>query len=84
MIFPELPKKYKQQIELTAVQNTETPLRWNSVKDTDILDPAANSTETLENSSIDWFARDAWEFYAVCVSLAVWITYWLGVHRGTW
>jgi hypothetical protein len=93
MIFPDRPKR----IDLTrastyetvdTVDTVETPLRclaetvelngvsaanWRiGAKDPAAIDP------------IDWFARDAWEFYLLCVCMIAWCTYWLGVHRGTW
>lgn len=33
---------------------------------------------------IDWFARDAWEFYLLCTGMLAWIVYWYGVHRAIW
>jgi hypothetical protein len=44
-------------------------------------DPAAG----YRNSDpVDWFARDAIEFYALCIIMTVWISVWLGIHRGWW
>lgn len=44
-------------------------------------DPAA----AYPNSDpVDWFAKDAWEFYALCVFMVAWISVWLGIHRGWW
>lgn len=25
---------------------------------------------------VDWFARDAWEFYFLCVGIVAWVAYW--------
>ena len=45
------------------------------------LGPAARPSY---NEPIDWFARDALEFYALCMGLAAWIVYWYGFHRSLW
>jgi len=81
MIFPDRPKR----IDLTrastyeTVDTVETPLRCltatvelNVAKDPAAIDP------------IDWLARDAWEFYLLCMGITVWCAYWLGVHKGAW
>jgi len=46
-------------------------------------DPAAVSSR-IEKEPIDWLARDAWEFYALCIGMLCWIVYWYGVHSGAW
>ena len=82
-----------------TVEDTETvqangpciakaPLRGITVEEwwqqhglaTDTLGPAASSSR----EPIDWLARDAWEFYALCVMMTAWVAYWLGLHRGWW
>jgi hypothetical protein len=87
MIFPDRPKR----IDFTRASTDETvqtPLRClaetvelNGVSAADwrigAKDPAAIDP-------IDWLARDAWEFYLLCVGITVWCAYWLGVDRGTW
>lgn len=47
-------------------------------------DPAASSARSWENSKIDWWAKDAVEFYALCAGMICWIVYWYGVHTGAW
>lgn len=47
-------------------------------------DPAASTLMPRHTGPIDWFARDAWEFYALCTAMITWIVYWYGVHRGAW
>jgi hypothetical protein len=101
MIFPELPKRFNQQLiiaqtppQLNTVEDTgniqedKAPLRGITVEEwwqqhglaTDTLGPAARSSR----EPIDWLARDAWEFYALCVFMVTWIVYWYGSHRGLW
>ena len=46
-------------------------------------DPAAGSSRNTEES-IDWWAKDALEFYALCTAMVCWCVYWYGVHRGVW
>ena len=46
--------------------------------------PAAGSRERAEKESINWFAQDALEFYALCAGMLCWIVYWYGVHVGLW
>ncbi len=94
MIFPELPRHYYGYNTV----HTETPLRgleetkelsritveeWY-IKHGLATDPAAAPSRISSKEPIDWFARDAIEFYAVCVIMTAWITVWLGVHRGWW
>jgi hypothetical protein len=98
MIFPELPKRFNQQFITqqttrteSTVEDTETvqaPLRGITVEEwwqqhglaTDTLGPAANSS----TEPIDWLAKDAWEFYALCVFMAAWTVFWYGSYRGIW
>jgi hypothetical protein len=47
-------------------------------------DPAAALSRNYEEEQINWLARDAWEFYALCLAMILWCVYWLGVHRGAW
>jgi len=47
-------------------------------------DPAAGMYTRSRNEPIDWFARDAWELYGLITVFAVWLTFWLGIHRGWW
>ncbi len=80
------------------VQNTvETPLRgveeatgsssitiegwW--IKHGLATDPAAG-LKISSTEPIDWWAKDAWEFYALCLAMIGWIAYWYGVHLGAW
>lgn len=46
-------------------------------------DPAALSKHS-GGEPIDWWARDAWEFYTLCAGIVCWIVYWYGVHHGAW
>lgn len=96
MIFPELPKKHAWQQPIAA-STVETPLRgveddtgqsritveewW--IKHGLATDPAAAPSRNPEEP-IDWLARDALEFYALCVTMVCWIAYWYGVHLGAW
>jgi hypothetical protein len=87
MIFPDRPKR----IDFTRASTddtVQTPLRClaetvelNGVSAENWLglakDPAAIDP-------IDWFARDAWEFYLLCVCMIAWCVYWVGVDRGAW
>jgi hypothetical protein len=100
MIFPELPRRqqYEQQQVHSTADSIKTPLR--SVEDTAgssritveewwikhglATDPAAALSRNYKEDPIDWLARDAIEFYALCTSMIVWIAYWLGIHRGWW
>ncbi len=47
-------------------------------------DPAAGMYTRPSNEPIDWFARDAWELYGLITVFAVWLAFWLGIHRGWW
>lgn len=47
-------------------------------------DPAAGKYTPRTKEQIDWLAKDAWEFYALCTAMTVWIVYWLGIHRSWW
>lgn len=47
-------------------------------------DPAAVSTHSATGEPVDWLAKDAIEFYALCLAMIGWIVYWYGVHRGVW
>ena len=46
-------------------------------------DPAA-LVQHSQGEPVDWWARDAIEFYAVCVTMVCWTVYWYGVHHGAW
>jgi len=94
MIFPELPRRQ----QLLTLNTIKTPLRSVEEPEQDpkitveewwiqhglATDPAVSPTRTNRNEPIDWFARDAIEFYILCISMAFWIVYWYGVHRGVW
>lgn len=97
MIFPELPKKHAWQ-QSVVTSTVETPLRESTeptgssritveewwIKHGLATDPAASSTRSRENLTIDWFSKDAVEFYALCVAMIAWCVYWRGVHIGAW
>lgn len=46
-------------------------------------DPAAAPRRNTEEP-IDWLAKDALEFYALCLGILCWIVYWYGLHHGAW
>ncbi len=95
MIFPELPKRYNLTLKPPSVQ---TPLRGIEVQEEPAKitveewyikhglagDPAAGKYTPRTKEPIDWFARDAGEFYLLCAAMTVWIVYWYGSHRGWW
>ncbi len=95
MIFPELPKRYNLTLEPPSVQ---TPLRGIEVQEETQKvnveewfikhglagDPAAGKYTPRTKEPINWLARDAGEFYLLCVVMTVWIVYWYGSHRGWW
>lgn len=80
-----------------ALMTVETPLRgveqattssgitvqewW--IKHGLATDPAAMSSRNPEEP-IDYWAADAWEFYALCTAMLCWIVYWWGLHHGAW
>jgi hypothetical protein len=96
MIFPDLPKRKNFIIE-PKIQQTTIDLKPTSDEPKPAVDveqwmiehgwinqvtSAANTRP--KNEPIDWFARDAWEFYLLCTGMLGWIVYWYGVHRGVW
>lgn len=100
MIFPHVPKpwaaQWPTQPEPASVDSieqavVETPLRGLDIEQWfaahglphNATDPAAGSCRNTEEP-IDWFAKDAWEFYLLCIGMLIWIVYWYGVHRGVW
>ena len=99
MIFPDLPKHYQwMQTAPELVQNrtaevhtVQAPLQGFAGMTVDewfdqhgySVGPAAGSARNPEEP-IDWLARDAWEFYALCIGMLCWIVYWYGVHMGAW
>lgn len=99
MIFPDIPKRYTWIQHSPELVTTHTQAPLQSVEQTASIDieqwfkdhglpytatdPAATSKNN-QGEPIDWLARDAWEFYTLCVLMIVWIGYWLGVHRGVW
>lgn len=46
-------------------------------------DPAALANSRTQEP-IDWWGRDAIEFYALCIGMACWCVYWWGVNHGAW
>lgn len=99
MIFPDLPKHYQWQQtapELSMNNSIDTvqakaPLRGSGQTNVETwleqhgysTGPAAVSSRNTEEP-IDWLAKDAWEFYALCVAMVCWIIFWYGVHTGAW
>ena len=93
MIFPELPKR----MNFEQAHTVKTPLHvieepeqlgritveewW--VKHGLATDPAALSSRS-HGEPIDWWGRDAGEFYALCTAMLCWIVYWRGIHIGAW
>lgn len=99
MIFPELPKRSTWLYTATdnTAHSVETPLRESTeptgssritveewwIKHGLATDPAAAPLRSRQEP-IDWLARDALEFYALCTGMVCWIVYWYGTHRGLW
>ena len=96
MIFPELPRRIlwpEQIIDSTA----KTPLHCEEqTTGIDIelwfeqhglpskrTDPAAR-VNSKEGTQINWWAKDAVEFYALCTAIVCWTVFWYGSHRGIW
>jgi hypothetical protein len=69
-------------LEDVAGQSKITVEEW-WIKHGLATDPAAVSRHS-EGEPINWWAKDALEFYALCVTMVCWIVYWYGVHRGLW
>ena len=94
MIFPELPRR----TEFYSGSTVKTPLREVEVQEEPVkvdveawfikqglaVDPAAGSYSVRRNEQINWLAKDAGELYILITVYAVWLTYWLGVHREWW
>jgi len=78
-----------QHVQEQDTINTKAPLlapdieRWLSEHN---YYPHATgpAVQPRSNEPIDWLAKDAWEFYALCVLMIAWITYWYGSYRGLW
>lgn len=99
MIFPQLPRRivYEPTVRdpvskvdnIRSVDSVQAPLRPLTAdhgfeQQGHSTGPAAGSSRNYKEDPIDWFARDAIEFYALCTVMTVWIVYWYGVHRGAW
>ncbi len=95
MIFPELPKRYNLtlkpysvQTPLHSIEVQEEPVKVNVeawfIKHGLATDPAAGKYTPRTKEPINWLARDAGEFYLLCTVYAVWLAYWLGIHRSWW
>jgi len=95
MIFPELPKRYnltlKPQSVQTPLHSIEEPVPQSKVnveawfiKQGLTKDPAASPSRIDSNQQINWLSWDAGEFYLLCTVYAVWLAYWLGIHRSWW
>ena len=70
-------------VEQTATTGTVDVEQW--FRDHGLAaDPAAGMYTRSRNEPIDWLARDAWELYGLITVFAVWLTVWLGIHRGWW
>lgn len=94
MIFPELPRRtefYSRTIVKTPLHKIEPVVSQPKI-DVDewfrthglATDPAAVPYIPRSNEPINWWARDALELYALITVYAVWLAYWLGVHREWW
>lgn len=46
-------------------------------------DPAAAPSRSAQEP-VDFWSKDAWEFYLLCAAMICWIVYWYGIHRGVW
>lgn len=100
MIFPDLPKHYTWQHTVPelaenrdpVLAQAQAPLRGSGNLTVDewleqrgySVGPAAGSRENRGIEPIDWFAKDALEFYALCVAMVCWTIYWWGIHHGAW
>jgi hypothetical protein len=90
MIFPDLPKRPEfwnpPPIEPPAIVQEAQPKKINAEEwwIAHGLAPESQQTVSLRSGPIDWFGRDAWEFYFLCAGMIAWIAYWYGVHRGAW
>lgn len=100
MIFPELPKRSTWLYTATdnTAHSVETPLRGleETVQPSKITveewwikhglatDPAAGLRHSTTKEPINWWAKDAIEFYALCIGMVCWIVFWYGTHRGLW
>lgn len=86
---PELVAEHTTQAKtpLQPVEQTKTVDIEQWFKDHGLpstrVDPAALSKHS-GGEPIDWWGRDAVEFYALCIMMVVWIVYWYGVHHGAW
>lgn len=72
-----------REVEETARTGTVDVEQW-FIKHGLATDPAAGSYAARTNEPLDWFARDAWELYGLITVFAVWLSFWLGIHRGWW
>jgi hypothetical protein len=78
-----------QQNTVNDTVHTKTPLQGSALDEWMIArgywqqptDPAAALDK---NQPINWLAKDAWEFYALCTIMTAWIVVWYGIHRGVW
>jgi hypothetical protein len=91
MIFPELPRRTwgtLAETPLHSVEVHEEPVKVNVDEwfrqHGLAVDPAAGMRTSAGDEPINWLARDAVEFYALITVYAVWLTYWLGIHREWW
>lgn len=91
-------QQYSKELVLDTVTTVKTPL--HGVEETAgpsrisveewwiahglATDPAAIPTHRSRNEPIDYWAKDALEFYALCLGIVCWIVYWYGVHHGAW
>lgn len=93
MIFPQLPKRYVANDPIgpqaplreiaATVEKPEVDIEAWWIKHGLATDPAAGLYRS-SNEPIDYWSKDALEFYALCTAIVCWIAYWYGVHRGLW
>lgn len=97
MIFPELPRRHRevQRTRPLVEAVIEAPLYGVEIvpaeKQLDVDEwfrqhGLAPEDREYRRSDlpIDWSARDAVEFYVLCVFMIAWTVYWYGSHRGIW
>ena len=76
MIFPQ-PRRIIQPKITQEIAEAEIPAPQVNVEQwwqDHGLSPEALKPHNSE--PIDWWARDAWEFYLLCVGIVIWVCFW--------
>lgn len=99
MIFPDVPRRRTMPLAPGKTPPTaQAPLQGSEVpKDEDRirieqwfesrgmgLGPAAGVASAGRLEPIDWWSKDALEFYLLCLAMICWIVYCAGAHYGYW